>query len=330
MHFIALTLALIALPDGSRDFDFNYGAWHTHIRRLLHPLTRTNTWVSYDGTVTVRKAIDGAANVEEIEANSPQGHVEFGDVRLYNATSHQWSLNSIGSDDGAIEGPPSFGAFKNGRGVFYDQESFNGRMILNRQTFYNITPASYSFEQAFSDDGGRSWQPNFVANLTRTARVAPSEGSQSVANTSHDFDFSYGSWATHINTFPQSYEGTVKWRKIWNGRAFLEEIKASNRSGGFEGITLFLYDPQSHQWSQTFAGKGAGVFDSSMYGAFKNGRGVLVSFPSGNSGIYTLTREVWSQIRPNAHHFEIQSSHDGGKTWQPSFVADLTRIGPGL
>lgn len=330
MHFLALILALVGLPDGSHDFDFNYGAWHTHIRRLLHPLSGANTWVTYDGTVTVRKAIEGAANVEEIEASSPQGHVEFGNVRLYNTTSHQWSLNSIGSDDGQIEGPPSFGEFTNGRGVFYDQESFNNRMILNRQTFYNITPTSYSFEQAFSDDGGKTWEPNFVANLTRTAQRAPSEGSKSVAHTSHDFDFSYGSWSTQINTFPTTYTGTVKWRKIWNGRAFLEEIKASNATGGFEGITIFLFDPQSHQWSQTFAGKGAGTFDPSMIGTFKNGRCELVSFPSGDGGVYTLTREVWSDIHPNSHHFEIQSSHDGGKTWQPSFVANLTRTGPGL
>jgi hypothetical protein len=55
--------------DGAHDFDFNFGTWHTHIRRLLHPLSGSNTWVTYDGTVSVRKVWGGAANVEEIEAN---------------------------------------------------------------------------------------------------------------------------------------------------------------------------------------------------------------------------------------------------------------------
>lgn len=327
-----------ALPDGIHDFDFNLGSWHTHIRRLLRPLTGSNAWVTYDGTVAIRKALEGAAIVEEVEANGPE-HLELLDVRLYNEASHQWSLyNAVGSD-GTLELPAAIGDFENGRGTFYDQEAFNGRMILDRQTFFNITPRSYSFEQAFSDDGGKTWEPNFVATATRTSRTAPSEGSQTVANTSHDFDFSYGTWSTHITSYdasgdknaaPTAYAGTVTWRKIWNGRAFLEELKASNASDGFEGLTLFLYNPQAHQWSQTFAGKGSGTFDPSMIGTFKNGRGELVSFPATDGGTFVLAREVWSDIHPNAHHFEIQYSRDGGKTWQASFIADLARIGPGL
>ncbi len=315
--------------DGSRDFDFNFGTWHTHIRRLLHPLTGSNAWVTYNGIVTVRKALGGAANVEEIEANGPS-HLELLNVRLFNEQSHQWSLNGASSTDGTLAAP-MFGAFSGGRGVFYDQEPFNGRMIIDRQTFFNITATSYSFEQAFSDDGGKTWQPNFVANLTRVAISAPSEGSQTVADTSHDFDFNYATWSTHIRTYAPAaqYTGTVAVRKIWNGRALMEEITAANGSGGFSGLTLFLYDPQTQQWSQTFAAKGDGTFGRSVFGAFDNGRGTLVGFPA-NDGTLAIERDVWSDIQPNSHHFEIQYSRDGGKTWQPSFVADLARIGPGL
>jgi hypothetical protein len=331
---LGLCVALLAAGaaparDGSHDFDFNFGTWHTHIRRLLHPLTGSNVWATYDGTVTVRKALGGAANVEEVEANGPS-HLEFLNVRLYNAQTHQWSLNGASSADGTL-GAPMLGTFSGSRGVFYDQEPFNGRTIIDRQTFYNITATSYSFEQAFSDDGGKTWQPNFVANLSRTSMHAPSEGSQSVADTSHDFDFNYGTWATRIKTYAPDaeYTGTVAVRKIWNGRALMEEIRAANASGGFEGLTLMLYDPQARQWSQTFAGKGDGAFGHSMIGSFKNGHGELVGFPAGD-GTPELECDAWSNIRPNSHHFEIQYSRDGGKTWQPSFVADLTRIGPGL
>lgn len=343
MHLLVLILALAATPapvphDGAHDFDFSVGTWHTHIRRLLHPLSGSKTWVTYDGTVTDRDALGGAANVEEVEANGPN-HLELLDVRLYNTASHQWSLNGANSAEGTLEMPAMFGEFENGRGVFYDQEAFNGRMILDRQTFYDITPTSYSLEQAFSNDGGKTWEPNFVASLMRTSRTAPSEGSQTVGNTSHDFDFSYGTWSTHITAYETTgekagartaYAGTVAWRKIWGGRAFLEEIKASNASGGFQGLTLFLYNPQARQWSQTFAGKGGGTFDPSMIGTFKNGRGELISFPVADGGKMVLAREVWSDIRRNSHHFEIEYSRDGGKTWKPSFVADLARIGPGL
>lgn len=342
--FVAIACAFMVIgaapapPDGAHDFDFNVGTWHTHIRRLRHPLSGSHAWATYDGTVSVRKALGGAANVEEIAAESGPNHLEFLNVRLYNTTSHQWSLNGASSDDGTLE-TPALGRFERGRGVFYDQEAFNGRMILSRQTFFNITPTSYSFEQAFSDDGGRTWEPNLLAHLTRTSHTAPSERSQTVKTASHDFDFSYGTWSTHITSYETSgkkaglataYTGTVAWRKVWGGRAFIEELKASNASDGFEGLTLFLYNPQSRQWSQTFAGKGGGAFDSSMIGSFKNGRGELVSFPVTDGGVSVLARDVWSDIHPNAHHFEIQYSRDGGATWQRSFVADLARIGPGL
>lgn len=110
----------------------------------------------------------------------------------------------------------------------------------------------------------------------------------------------------------------------------MEEIKASNASGGFQGLTLFLYNPQARQWSQTFASRGAGTFDAPMVGTFKAGRGELVSFPVADGGALVFARDVWSDIRGDTHHFEVQYSQDGGKTWQPSFVANLTRIGPGL
>lgn len=324
-----------ALRDGSHDFDFNLGTWHTHIRRLLNPLSRSNQWVSYDGTVSVRNALGGAASIEEVEANGPE-HLELLSVRLYNAQSHQWSAYFTSSKEGTLT-TPMFGSFNGGRGVFYDQELFNGRMILDRQTFFDITPSSYAFEQAFSDDGGKTWQPNFTAKLTRLSRSAPSESSEHVAAPPHDFDFSYGTWSTRIKTYDTAnasapgvpYSGTVSWRKIWGGRAFLEELKASNKHDGFEGLTLFLYDPQSRQWSQTFAGKGAGTFDPSMYGTFSAGRGELVSYPVVDGGVMVLAREVWSEIHPDSHHFEIEYSRDGGQTWRRSFSAQLTRTGPG-
>jgi hypothetical protein len=321
--------------DGSRDFDFNVGVWHTSITRLVSDSTGHALSFAYTGTVTVRKVLDGAANTEELEADGPTGHLEFLNVRLYNESSHQWTLNGVSRNDATL-GDPMYGAFKDGRGTFYDQEAIDGRLALVRQTFYDITPSSYKFEQAISHDGGATWRPNFVAALTRISASAPSEGHDAVMDTSHDFDFNYATWHTKITTYDRAKEGTVKSaklqgtvavRKLWHGRALMEEIHAS---GGIAGITLFLYDPQTKQWSQTFAGKGDGVFERSMVGGFTRGVGTLVAFPSANDGEMQLVREVWSDIRPTTHHFEIQYSADGGATWQSSFVADLARVGSGL
>jgi hypothetical protein len=152
--------------DGQHDFDFEFGIWKTHLSRLLHPLTGSNTWADYDGTSVVRKVWNGRSNLVELDADGPQGHFEGVNLRLYNPQSHQWSLNFASSRAGTF-GPPAIGEFKKGRGEFYDQESFNGRAIFVRFVISDITPASCRFEQAFSADGGKTWEVNWIATGTR-------------------------------------------------------------------------------------------------------------------------------------------------------------------
>lgn len=152
--------------DGQHDFDFNIGAWRTHIKRLLHPLTDSSSWIELNGTVTVRKVWDGRAQLEEIEADGPGGHFEGMTLFLYNPQSHQWSQNFASSTDGEIS-TPTIGEFKNGRGELFCQDKVNGRVILVRGVWSDITRDSHRYEESLSDDGGKTWVSVFAANLTR-------------------------------------------------------------------------------------------------------------------------------------------------------------------
>jgi len=152
--------------DGQHDFDFEIGTWKSHISRRVHPLTGSTTWAEMEATVVVRKVWNGRANLMELEADTPTGHLEELNLRLYNPQSQRWSFNFATSNDGTIA-PPMIGEFKNGRGEFIDHEPFNGKTILVRHLFTDISPDSHHFEQSFSADGGRTWEPNFVATLTR-------------------------------------------------------------------------------------------------------------------------------------------------------------------
>jgi hypothetical protein len=155
--------------DGQHDFDFELGTWKTHLKlssRLGHPFTGPNTWSEYEGTSVVRKIWNGKANMVELEVDGPTGHVEALNLHLYNPQSHQWSLNFANSRSGTV-GVPTVGEFKNGRGEFYDQETINGRMLLVRNIWSDITADSCHFEQAFSDDGGKTWEVNWIATDTR-------------------------------------------------------------------------------------------------------------------------------------------------------------------
>jgi len=155
------------LRDGSRDFDFEIGIWKSHLRRLVHPLSGSTTWVEYDGTTAVRKVWKGAANLVELDVGGPAGHITALSLRLYDQASHQWSLNFANKAAGQISPPPSVGGFKDGRGEFFDEEEFNGRKVLVRFVISDITDSSCRFEQSYSDDGGKTWEVNWVATDTR-------------------------------------------------------------------------------------------------------------------------------------------------------------------
>src|SRR5271156_7011604 len=120
------------LRDGQHDFDSELGAWKVHLKKLVHPLTGSTTWVEFDGTVVARAIWDGRANFDEFAADSPSGHIEGLTLRLYNPQAHQWNLYWANPKDGAFSGPPQVGEFKNGIGEFYCQDTYNGRMILIR------------------------------------------------------------------------------------------------------------------------------------------------------------------------------------------------------
>jgi hypothetical protein len=212
------------VPDGQHDFDFELGTWKIHLKRLLHPLTGSNSWVEFDGTTVTRKVWDGRSQIEEFEVDSPSGHVEGLTLRLYSPLSHQWSLYWANSKNGSMAGPPTIGEFKNGQGQFFDQEVFNGRTIFARYVWSQITPNSAHFEQSFSDDGGKTWEVNWITDQTRVdedslkVHPAPSTPDSGVATTAsaerdgqHDFDPLIGTWKYHLKRRLNPLTGSTTW-----------------------------------------------------------------------------------------------------------------------
>lgn len=155
-----------AQADGPHGFDFEIGSWNIHLKRRLKPLTGSDKWVEFDGTSVTRKVWGGRSNLEEFETDGPAGHVEGLTLRLYNPQSRQWSIYWANGKDGIL-GTPMVGEFKNGRGEFYDQEMFQGRMIYVRFIWSELTTDKPHFEQSFSDDGGKTWEVNWITDQTK-------------------------------------------------------------------------------------------------------------------------------------------------------------------
>lgn len=110
--------------------------------------------------------LDGRANLVELAVKGPAGSLEGLSLRLYNPASRQWSLNFANIRSGVLA-RPSVGSFREGRGEFYSQEEFDGRAVLVRFVISGLTADAAHFEQAFSEDGGKTWEANWIADDTR-------------------------------------------------------------------------------------------------------------------------------------------------------------------
>jgi hypothetical protein len=165
--------SVVATPaatcDGSHDFDFLIGDWKANVRRLPDRLVGSNNWIEYNGISNHKKLLDSNANFEQFEVDNPEKHlhIKAQTLRLYNPDSHQWSIYLLDLDKGVLSVPPVAGEFNGNRGEFYDQEQYKGRSILVRYVWLNISPKSARMEQAFSADGGKTWETNWICELSR-------------------------------------------------------------------------------------------------------------------------------------------------------------------
>lgn len=171
LAMFALAMPLQAAPsvvsgDGQRGFDWEIGTWNTALRRLAKPLSGSSDWIEYTGTSVVRSVLDGRANLVELRVGGAAGRIEGASLRLYNPDTKQWSLNYASMRSGTLT-RPLYGGSRDGRGEFFGQDDLSGRAILVRFVISDITVNSAQFEQAFSDDGGRTWETNWIAVDTR-------------------------------------------------------------------------------------------------------------------------------------------------------------------
>jgi hypothetical protein len=166
-----LKKATIADPDfttikGASDFDFFIGDWRVHHRRLKERLARNNDWEEFEGTSVARKILDGLGNMDENVIQLPSGTYRAATIRTFDAAKQLWTIWWIDSRNPGHLDPPVLGRFENGVGTFYADDQFKGRPIRVRYLWNQS--ASPHWEQAFSEDGGKTWETNWTMDFTRT------------------------------------------------------------------------------------------------------------------------------------------------------------------
>lgn len=155
--------------DGRDDFEFVFGSWKVHHRRLRERLKGSTEWEEFEGTSVAHPILGGIGTFDENVMYRESGVLEGVSLRLYDPKSHEWRIWWASSLGGTLE-LPMIGGFdrKNGRGEFYAHEPNNGVYVYSRFIWSEITEKSCRWEQALSPDGGKTWETNWIMHLTRT------------------------------------------------------------------------------------------------------------------------------------------------------------------
>jgi hypothetical protein len=153
--------------DGSHDFDFQTGRWRIRNQRLVKRLAGCSEWETFEAAQRAQLLPGGLGNIDDFVTDHWPGFVGMS-LRLYDPHTRRWSIYWVNNQKGVLE-PPVVGAFHEGVGVFEGRDELDGRPIRVRYTWSSITATSARWEQAFSPDDGRTWETNWIMDMTREA-----------------------------------------------------------------------------------------------------------------------------------------------------------------
>lgn len=154
-------------PTGALDFDFLHGNWKVQNRMLKERLKGSNEWYEFAATLTVKPILNGQGNVDEYKAMIGGTNLEGVTLRLFNPKTKLWSLYWVDNLTMELQ-TPLVGSFKNGKGEFFADDTYEGKKVKARFIWSDITRTAARWEQAYSTDGGKTWEVNWVMDFSRS------------------------------------------------------------------------------------------------------------------------------------------------------------------
>ncbi|HEY1868261.1 MAG TPA: hypothetical protein VGG70_08165 [Candidatus Cybelea sp.] len=322
--------------DGSHDFDFEYGTWRTHYRLLKYRLVGDHQWYDCYGTSVVRPFWGHSGNLEDGDLKCSNRYVGGMTLRTYDARTHQWTI-WWGTRKLAVAPPAQLGHYDaNGVGEFYAYDSWQGKPEITRFQWTRVNGNPH-FEQAYSADGGKTWETNWTTDYERVSSTTKGvwNASDPADAGSRGFDFLVGTWKTHymrlrhpLTSDRTSYtcDGESVVRQFWAGSGNLEDGDLHCPTQYVRGVTLRLYQAPTQHWMLYWGtqknGLAPGLPQVGRFGA--NGVGDFLA-PDTYDGKPIEVRYRWF-ARANNPRFEEAFSADNGKTWETVWTTDYTRV----
>lgn len=160
-------LNIIAGPASSeRDFDFIFGKWKIHNRRLNERLAGCTEWTEFYAHQECRKILNGFGNVDDFHAEFDGKPFEAITLRLFDPKTRLWSIYWADSKIVVLD-VPQIGSFDGGIGKFYARDVFAGKDIIVQFNWDKTDPERPVWSQAFSVDNGKTWEWNWYMTFEK-------------------------------------------------------------------------------------------------------------------------------------------------------------------
>lgn len=313
--------------EGLHDFDFLFGNWQVHNRRLRQRLSGSIDWEEFEATQYCQPLLGGMGNTDEMrDGSGPVGM----SLRFFDLQARQWQIYWVNPHDGLLQ-PPVIGEFFNGTGVFEGVDFHQNQPVRVRYTWSGTRSATPRWQQAYSADGGKSWEINWVMSFTRLDAEAPAY--QPLPAASRDFDFFFGSWKVRNRRLPQSPHPTNSW-EVFDGLQICEPLlgglgnydELRDASGMPLGLSVHLFDLAAQRWKAYWVSARDGRLQPPLTGGFSGKQGMFEGLDQ-MGGQPVRLRHTWSRLDTPQPRWEQACSADEGLTWQPNWAMDYTRPG---
>lgn len=330
--------ALPSLPSFAaaheQDWDWLLGSWDVFHSRLKDRLVNSTEWQEFNGKSAFWTTMRGLGNCDDNSLQLPAGDYRGLSVRAWDPKTSSWAIWWLDGRNPERIDPPVRGGFKGDEGEFIGTDVYKGIPVTVRFRWHEVRSKRPWWDQAFSTDGGKTWEINWRNYFTRTR-----PGGIALPRLPADlpeargWDFLQGKWKVKNRRLREKFVGSHQWDEfgstlnnwqVLGGRGNVSDI-------WFDGpdahatLGLRVYNDEKKEWLYwNVDGRAPTDMSPAMRGSFLPGtKTFLVSYPL--HGKQIQVRSQWILTNPAAPRCEQAESADDGKTWETNWVSELTR-----
>ncbi|GAA0619903.1 hypothetical protein HPO96_25365 [Kribbella sandramycini] len=303
------------------DFDFLQGDFDVRHRQLVD-----GEWISFEGTTSATTYFDGAISIDEMRF--PARGTYGLSVRLFNPATAEWTIWWVSSSTMQLGAPVRGRWSADGSSCRMVGEELPG--VLCSYEWSSITASTAHWEQAYSHDGGTTWETNWIMDFTRRSTPAPP---LNVPKVTGDFDFLIGRWDMANRRRRPALGSPYEWydvASVMQATTYFDGAISFDEgwfpTEGFRGATLRLYNPTSHTWSIHWINSLRGQLETPVIGAFNSAGIGTFEGPDTWEGHPINVRFIWTPGVDKATWEQLFSA-DNGQTWISNWQMQHTRIG---